>query len=214
MVGLSDIKTEAGSNTNIRNRTSRLNRSSEAMKSAKENGYDSSEGGATNHKRGVGGIAAVRELEAHQHAPCVEESQIHNNQSNRIEQLMLEESSSTQSNSVDPYDMMIHQQPAPHRTPRQHQMIHHKPPHHVVPIAHNRQLEESKETSSPKRWGKNIEESISGILKRLDQLAADREQHGTLFFIRENTSFVYFMTSFILYIITCFNPSPWQRSFD
>lgn len=195
MVGLSDIKTEAGSNINIRNRTSRLNRSSEAMKSAKENGYDSSEGGATNHKRGVGGtIAAVRESEAHQHAPCVEESQIHNNQSNRIEQLMLEESSSTQSNSVDPYDMMIHQQPAPHRTPRQHQMIHHKPPHHVVPIAQlNRQLEESKETSSPKRWGKNIEESISGILKRLDQLAADREQHGTLFFSFGSiyTSFVY-----------------------
>jgi len=178
MVGLSDIKTEAGSNINIRNRTSRLNRSSEAMKSAKENGYDSSGGGGpTNHKRGT---ATVHELEDHQHA-SLDESLIQNNQSNRVEQLMLEDSSSTQSNPVDPYEMMIQQQPPPHRTPRQHQMMHQKPPHHVVPITHSRKLEESKETSSPKRWGKNIEESISGILKRLDQLAADHEQHGKLF---------------------------------
>lgn len=159
------------------------------MKSAKENGYDSSGGGPTNHKRGV---AAVRELEDHQQHVSLEESLIQNNHpSNRVEQLMLEDSSSTQSNSVDPYDMMIQQQPAPHRTPRQHQMMHQKPPHHVVPISHNRKVEESKETSSPKRWGKNIEESISGILKRLDQLAADHEQHGKLFSFSFITSLVF-----------------------
>jgi hypothetical protein len=181
MVGLSDVnKAEAGSN--IRNRTSRLNRSSEAMKSAKENGgYDSSGGGGpTNHiKRGT---ATVHELQD-QHVVSMEESLLANNRC--VEQLMLEDrSSSTQSNPVDPYEMMIQQQPPPHRTPRQHQTLHQKPPHHVVPITHtNRKLEESKETSSPKRWGKNIEESISGILKRLDQLAADHEQHGgKLFF--------------------------------
>lgn len=189
MVGLSDVnKAEAGSNTNIRNRTSRLNRSSEAMKSAKENGgYDSSGGGGpTNHiKRGT---ATVHELQD-QHVVSMEESLLPNNRC--VEQLMLEDSSS---NPVDPYEMMIQQQPPPHRTPRQHQTMHQKPPHHVVPITHtNRKLEESKETSSPKRWGKNIEESISGILKRLDQLAADHEQHGgKLFFFFQS-----FITSLV-----------------
>lgn len=171
MVRISDIRTEAASSVNIRNRTSRLNRSSEAMKSAKENGYDSSGGGPANPRRGG---ATLHELGDHQQS--VEDSLNQANQANLVERLVLEDASSTHSNPPDLYEMTIHQQPTQHRTPRQHQ-LHPKPPHHVVPITHHKKQEQSKESTSPKQWGKNIEESINVILKRLDQLTGDHENN-------------------------------------
>lgn len=170
MVGISDIKAEEISSTNIRNRTSKLNRSSEAMKSMKENGCDSSGGGPAHIKRGG---ATLHELEDHQQP--VEEPPNLDNQTSLVERLMLEDNSSTHSNPTDLYEMTIHHQPVQYRTPRQHQ-LHPKPPHHVVPIAQHKKHEQSRE--APKQWGKNIEESINGILKRLDQLTGDHDTNG------------------------------------
>ncbi len=173
MVGLHETKSEA-TGTSIRNKTGRLNRSLEAnMKSAKEDGYDSGGGGLQDHKRGA---ATLQELDVHHSHGEEQPSQDRSG----ADRLLVEDSSSTHSNQPDPYDMLITQQQQPHRTPRQHQS-HQKPPHHLVPIAHRRTpRQQSKDTSDEPRqhWGKNIEDSISGILKRLDQLAAGREAAG------------------------------------
>lgn len=178
MVGLNDSKTDAAGNS-IRKKTGRLNRSEGAMKSAKEDGYDSGGGGHPDHsiKRGV---ATLQELQDHVDEPHPDHQPNRNAGGDR---LLLEDSSSTHSNPPDPYEMLMNQQQQQqqqsHRTPRQHQS-HPKPPHHLVPIVHRRTpRQQSKEPNSPKQWGKNIEDSISGILKRLDELAAGREISGS-----------------------------------
>lgn len=171
MVGLNDVKTEAGNS--IRNRTGRLNRSSDqAMKAVKEDDLDSGGGGQSDQPKRP--VATLHELDQDQ----VEQQE---HQSNHPvggvvgDRLLLEDSSSAQSNSAEPYEKI--QQPS-HRTPRQHQQ-HPKPPHHLIPLAQRRtprnQQQVNPEPTSPKHWNKNIEDSISGILKRLDQLTAVRE---------------------------------------
>lgn len=177
MVGLNETKTNAGGS--IRNRTGRLNRASEAMKAVKEDDYDSGGGGGgqTDTKRGV---AKVHELE-----DKVEQSAHQETNHNVGDRLLLEDSSSSHSNPADPYEIIINSQQS-HRTPRQHQQ-HPKPPHHLVPISHRNdhkapRQQHTQEQTSPKHWGKNIEDSISGILKRLDQMAAGRENNGTLLY--------------------------------
>lgn len=174
MVGLHDTKTDANHPT-IRNRTGKLNnRTTESMKPKEENDYDS--GGLPDHKRGV---------PKHEPDSQVLEEPMHAEQASRAvgDRLALEDSSSNHSNPPDPYDMMVNQQHPAHRTPRQHQS-NPKPPHHLAPIVHRNRLPRQHSVDEPpsprqqQQWGKNIEDSISGILKRLDQLAAGRDTNG------------------------------------
>ena len=178
MVGLHEAKPADAAASTIRKKTGRLNRSLESnMKSAKEDGYDSGGNGPQDHhnKRGT---ATLQELDTHH----VDHQEPPNQDRSGGDRHVIEDSSSTHSNQPDPYEMLISQQQQPHRTPRQHQS-HPKPPHHLVPIAHRRTpRQQSKETNdTPMHWGKNIEDSISGILKRLDQLAAGREGAYSIF---------------------------------
>lgn len=176
MVGLNDAKTDAPSS--IRNRTSRLNRSSDTMKSMKEDGYESS--GQADQKRPVNNNVHELDDQVNHSTP----HQDHPSMNHAVVDRLLEDNSSNNPALADPFEMMINQtQPLTHRTARQHQS-HPKPPHHLIPIAHRRTTNQPKtEDTSPRQWTNNIEDSITGILKRLDQLAASRENQTGNFMV-------------------------------